>query len=65
MIIRLCVDGYDKPEFKLSKQAFEQFETLHRDKRELFHMLAELAVLADGTPEILAGQPGMTGFMNG
>lgn len=59
VIVRLCVDGHEKPEFKLGKDAFAELEKLHRDPAEMFHVLADFAILADGTPEMLAGQPGL------
>jgi len=40
------VDGVDYPEFKLAKPAFHELTELHRDPRELFHMLADFAVMA-------------------
>lgn len=60
VIIRLCVDGKDLPEFKLSKESFAQFEKEYKDTREFFHNLADLAILANSTPEMLAGQPGLS-----
>jgi hypothetical protein len=47
VIVRLAIDGVERPEFKLAKPAFHELEQLHRDPRELFHMLADFAVLAD------------------
>lgn len=47
VIVRLRVDGIERPEFKLAKPAFLELEKLHRPIPELFHMLADFAVLAD------------------
>lgn len=44
VIVRLRIDGLDYPEFKLGKPAFHELTELHRDPRELFHMLATFAI---------------------
>jgi len=50
VIVRLRVDERELPEFKLAKLAYNELTELHRDPRELFHMLADFAVMAANPP---------------
>lgn len=52
VVVRLQVDGRVLPDFKLGKPAFGELQELHRDPRELFHMLADFALLAESPPEM-------------
>lgn len=52
VVVRLQVDGRTLPEFKLAKPAFAELIELHRDPRELFHMLADFALLAESPPDM-------------
>jgi hypothetical protein len=52
VVVRLKVDGRELPDFKLGKPAFNELQELHRDSRELFHMLADFALLAESPPEM-------------
>ena len=62
VIVRFRVDGIELPEFKLAKAAFYELELVHRDPRELFHALADFAVLAEQTPQIASGQMPLAPF---
>jgi hypothetical protein len=62
VIVRLTIDGIPRPEYKLAKPAFHELELLHRDPRELFHMLADFAVLAEQAPQIASGQSPLAPF---
>jgi hypothetical protein len=59
VILRFNVDGQELREARLSKIAFrEQLSELSKDPREIFHMLAEFVLAANGEhrplkPELL------------
>jgi hypothetical protein len=49
VILRFNVDGQELHETaRLSKIAFRELEVMHKEPREMFHMLAEFALLANG-----------------
>ena len=51
VVVRLRVNGTDLPDFKLAKPAFQELQELHRDPQELFHMLADFALMAANPPD--------------
>lgn len=55
-VIRFQVDGHKLEPALLSKAAYSELTELHRDPRELFHMLAAFALLAnqDVKPQALS-----------
>jgi hypothetical protein len=65
VVVRLAVDGVEHSYFNLSKPAFVELTELHRDPRELFHMLADYAVLADGGEALVQKEPSLANFMMG
>jgi predicted metal-binding transcription factor (methanogenesis marker protein 9) len=46
VIVRLRVNDRDYPEYKIAKRSFAEMEELHRERGELFHMLADFALMA-------------------
>ena len=59
VVVRLNVDGRELPDYKIGKPAFHELTELHRDPRELFHMLADFALMAANPPD--AGKLGPDG----
>jgi len=45
--VRLCVDGRDLPEIKLSKASWREMSSTFLEARELFHLLADMTVNAN------------------
>jgi hypothetical protein len=47
VIVRFQIDGRDYPEIKLAKGSFDEMSKTFPEPRELFHLLADMAVNAN------------------